>query len=399
MRRSTYWIGLGWMLLAIAGLHADDDPANSGPPAKDDKGYWNRVTSGTIKLRIQPRLKIVSRGRIVMRGVNAPEVTFKVKQQVRARNEDEARALMGGIFTSVTNFSDWSTFTVAPNSSPNVTTELEVNVPRQMQAAMLESQFGGPVEAYEFDGSVQAVTRAGLVRLDRIKGDVIGRTGGGEIHIGNIGGSVRCMSGAGSIYIEHSGREAQCITAGGDITVGESGGALTLSTEGGNIRVTKAASTVDAHSAAGLIEVAQAGGTVSADTNGGSIQVDSANGVKAESALGMVRVKAASGPLNVAAAAGSILAQLLAGGRLEDSSLVAGSGDITVLIPSNIAVSVAARTETGGPVRIISDFPEIKVNSAALFQAPLVAQGSINGGGPVLRLNAGRGVIYLKRIK
>jgi hypothetical protein len=387
-------------MLAVAGLFAEEDPAaNTTPPSKDDKGYWNRVTNGTIKLRIQPRLKIVSRGKIVLHGTSSPEVSFKIKQAVRARTEDEARTMMGGIFTGVSTYGDWTTFVVTPNASPSVATELDINVPRQMLAAIIETQYGGPVEAYDFDGNVQAITRAGVVHLDRIKGDVIGRTGGGEIHIGKIGGSVRCMSGAGSIYLASSGKDAQCATAGGDITVGDSGGALTLSTEGGNIRVTKAATTVDAHSAAGLIEVAQAGGAVTADTSGGSIQVDSAHGVRAESAMGMVRVRAASGPMNVAAAAGSILAQLLAGGRLEDSSLVAGNGDITVMIPSNLAVTVAARTDTGGPVRIISDFPEIRVNSAALFQAPLLAQGAINGGGPVLRLNTGRGVIYLRRMK
>ena len=395
MRRSTIWILFAWAL-ATTGLLAEEDPV---APSRDDKGYWNRTTSGTIKLPIQPRLKIVSRGRIILRGTASPEVTFRIKQQVRSRSEEEARNLMGGIFTGVTTFGDWTTFVVTPQSSPNVTTELEVNVPRQMIAAMLETQLGGGVEAYDFDGSVQAVTRAGIVRLDRIKGDVIGRTGGGEIHLGKIGGSVRCMSGAGSIFLESSGREAQCSTAGGDIVVGDAGGALSLSTEGGNIRVTRAASTVDAHSSAGVIEVAQAGGAVTADTNGGSIQVESARGVKAESAMGMVRIRSASGPLNIAAAAGSILAQLLAGGRMEDSSLVAGSGDITVMIPSNLAMTIAARTETGGPVRIISDFPEIRVNSAALFQAPLLAQGSINGGGPVLRLSTTRGVIYLRKSK
>ena len=376
-----------------ATVMAQDDPV------RGEKGYWTRTTSGTVKARVQPRLKVSSRGRIVLRGGASPEVTFRIKQIVRARSEDEARALIGGVLTGISSLGDWSTFVVSPNSSPNVVTELEINVPRQMQAAILETQMGGGVEAYDFDGSVQAITRAGVVKLDRIKGDVIGRTGGGEIRMGKIGGAVRCLSGAGSIYLESSGRDAQCATAGGDIVIGDAGGPLILSTEGGNIRVTKAAATVEAHSAAGVIEVGQAGGIVSADTNGGSIQIDSSRGVKAESASGMVRLKAANGPMNVAAAAGSILAELLAGARLQDSSLVSGAGDITLLIPSNTAVSVAARTDTGGPVRIISDFPEIRVNSAALFQAPLLAQGSINGGGPLIRLSAGRGVIYLKRIK
>ena len=127
--------------------------------------------------------------------------------------------------------------------------------------------------------------------------------------------------------------------------------------------------------------------------------MDSAMGVKAEPGAGMVRVKAPSGPVTISAAAGSILAELLAGRRLQDSSLMAGAGDITILIPSNLAVTVMATTNTSGPARIVSDFPEIRVNPTALFQAPIQAQGSINGGGPVLRLHASSGVIYLRRIK
>jgi hypothetical protein len=97
--------------------------------------------------------------------------------------------------------------------------------------------------------------------------------------------------------------------------------------------------------------------------------------------------------------AGNILAELLAGTRIQDSSLVAGAGDITVLIPSKLAVTVVATNEFGGAMRIVApEFPEIRVNPAALIRPPAPAQGAINGGGPVLRLNSG-GVIYLRRIK
>jgi hypothetical protein len=182
------------------------------------------------------------------------------------------------------------------------------------------------------------------------------------------------------------------------MTVRDAGGAVALSNQlGGNIRVDKAAGEVRAHSAQGMIEVGQAGGAVIADTQGGFIQIGSARGVQAESAAGMVRVKNDAGPMNLAAMAGNILAELLSGAPMQDSSLVASGGDITVLIPSNLAMTVMARNATGGAARIVSDFPEIRVASTRFFQTPLVAQGAINGGGPVLNLNASSGVIYLRR--
>jgi DUF4097 and DUF4098 domain-containing protein YvlB len=182
------------------------------------------------------------------------------------------------------------------------------------------------------------------------------------------------------------------------MVVRDAAGAVELSNQmGGNIRVDKAAGDVRAHSAQGMIEVGQAGGAVFADTQGGFIQIGSARGVQAESMAGMVRVKNDAGPMNLAAMAGSILAELLGGAPMQDSSLVAGAGDITVLIPSNLAVSVMARNSTGGTPRIVSDFPEIRVTPSKFFQAPMVGQGAINGGGPVLSLNTSSGVIYLRR--
>jgi hypothetical protein len=91
-----------------------------------------------------------------------------------------------------------------------------------------------------------------------------------------------------------------------------------------------------------------------------------------------------------------VLVSSTGGARMQDSSLVASGGDITVLIPSNLAMTVMARNSTGSGPRIVSEFPEIRVTSTRFFQ-PLVAQGAINGGGPVLNLNASSGIIYLRR--
>ena len=102
-----------------------------------------------------------------------------------------------------------------------------------------------------------------------------------------------------------------------------------------------------------------------------------------------------SGPMNVSTAMGNILAELLAGGRLQNSSLAAASGDITVLIPSNVGVSVMATNEMGGIPRIVSDFSGVQTKMMNFTRPPL-AEGAIHGGGPVLLLS-GSGLIYLKK--
>ena len=102
--------------------------------------------------------------------------------------------------------------------------------------------------------------------------------------------------------------------------------------------------------------------------------------------------------MRIATVAGNILAELLAG-RMQNSSIVAGSGDITVLIPSNLALSVMASNGTGGAPRIVSDFAQVQARMAGFVRPPLVALGDINGGGPVLNISTAGGVIYLRRTK
>jgi hypothetical protein len=191
-----------------------------------------------------------------------------------------------------------------------------------------------------------------------------------------------------------------CETGGGELTVKQAGAPIVLANDGGNITVGKAAASVEAHAASGLIQIGEAGGNVTADTREGSIQVGSAHGVRAESAQGTVRVRSASGPMTVSTALGNILAELAAGARLQDSLLAASAGDITVIIPPRFPVSILVTDPMGDYPRIISDFPEVRRPATLNFtKAPVVAEGAINGGGPMLHINAGTGAVYLRRSK
>jgi hypothetical protein len=50
------------------------------------------------------------------------------------------------------------------------------------------------------------------------------------------------------------------------------------------------------------------------------------------------------------------------------------------------------------PARIVSDFPEIRVRPTASAQGgAITAEGALNGGGPLLRITANSGVVYLRR--
>jgi DUF4097 and DUF4098 domain-containing protein YvlB len=361
-------------------------------------GYWIRTIRGTMNVPVTARLRISTRGRVVLRGSNSGKTTYQLTQRVRARSEDEARQLLGAVKTMTRVLPDSAILMITPSGADSVLSELQVRTPRAISGATLETRLGD-IEAYDLEGDLQADTTAGVIHCDRIQGSLTGRTGGGEIRLGKIGGSVRCLSGGGSIFIGAAGGGANCQTAGGEIVVEDAGGPVVLSTEGGNIAVDKAAASVEAHSAAGVIGVTNAGGAVFADTRGGSIQVGSARGVKCESAAGGIRVKTSSSPLHISTAVGNILAELLAGSLIDDASLVAGSGDVTVMIPPNLPLSVLARNDSGGDPRIVSDFAEFRNKTFGFARPAMTAEGAINGGGPILRINVAGGTIYLRRMK
>ncbi len=377
-----------FVLLALIAVSA----AAQDSVTQESPGNWVSNRSGFPIVPPHGRFTIVSRGPVVLKGTDK-QASFHLTQRVRARSEAEARLLFGVVNNDYGV--GWARLEVM--TYPNVSTQLEMNLPKELASVTVGTQ-NGTVEVYNLDGSLDASTAAGPIRVDGVRGAVVARTGGGDIRIGKIGSTLRCVTGAGSIFIDNASGETSCETAGGEIDVKEAGGKLTLSTEGGNISVDHAGGSVDAHSGEGMIEVLQAGGVVTAGTRGGSIQIGSARGVRAESAAGQVHLKGSSGPLRVSAAAGSILAELFNGIPFEDSSLVSGLGDITVLIPSNLALSVMATNQSGGRNRgIVSDFSEVRLKDVGFFQAPALAQGSIHGGGPMLTLNAAGGVIYLRK--
>lgn len=379
-------------VLTLAALLAQDaQVVRDGP-------YWVRTENGAARAGDARVLKISTRGAIVVRGAAIDQVEYRLIEKVRARNKDDAHRAFGSTISSTSVRGATIRLVITPIARESVTTRLEVSVPRRLATVMIDTQLGD-VEAYDLDGNLHADTTAGQIRCDRIRGFVEGNTGGGEIHIGRAGGAVRCVSAAGNILVDSAGAEANCQTAGGEIHIREAAGPLVLSTEGGNIQVDRAASTVEAHTGQGVIEIAQAGGMVYADTRGGSIQVGSARGVAGQSAQGPIRVKTLSGPLRLEAAMGSILAELMAGARLEDSSMITGSGDITLVIPSNLALSLVARNETGGNPKIVSDFSELRPKMVTFARPPLVYEGSINGGGPRMNIDTGGGIIYVRRLK
>ena len=63
MRYCVGIIGAAALFVTATALFAQDVPVTN-----DGKGVWTRMVSGTVKDPLQRRLRVVTRGRIVLRG-------------------------------------------------------------------------------------------------------------------------------------------------------------------------------------------------------------------------------------------------------------------------------------------------------------------------------------------
>jgi hypothetical protein len=349
-------------------------------------GYWIQSRTEDLAIPADCRLHVYTFGRIAVLGTDTDRSTLTLTQSVRAGSESQALVrLRQSAVTTATSPGGTAVVRVHRTGQPAVATEMRIGTRRDLAHVILDTE-GGDIQAENLAGHVDAESGGGFIRIARIGGDITARTAGGEVHLGRIGGSVRCFSGGGSIRAAHTGSESWFETAGGEIYIGETRGPLYASTHGGNIHIGRAGSSVYARTAGGRIEVEHADGIVMAGNSAGSIHIGTAQGVRCESTGGSIRLKAGAGALRAVTDTGSILAELFPGFAIKDSVLATGAGDITVYIPSNVALTIKALSDS----RIVSEFAEIPVRRSG-------AEGALNGGGPLLTLTSASGTIYLRR--
>jgi DUF4097 and DUF4098 domain-containing protein YvlB len=361
-----------------------------------DGAFWVQTVTGTAPAVPGGRLRISTRGPVTVRGTVADQVQYTITKRIKATNESEARRKLSRFLVRAYQQGDMTVFTVAHAGDQWGSADVNVSAPRNFRDAVLETH-GGKVDVADWSGALEVQTGGGAIKLDRIAGPVGAKTAGGEIALGTMGSSVRCVSAGGPIRAESIRGDAWLETAGGDITANEVGGTLNASTAGGKIHVIRAGSAVELNTAGGAIEVGAARGIVKAESASGPIQVGAAAGVSCETGGGRIQLSNVSGGLRATTAMGDVIAQLLRGGALEDSFLVTGLGDITLIVPSDLGLRILAQIESAPSARrIVSDFPAVK---ARMDGALAIAEGAINGGGPLLRLSSTGGTIYIRRQK
>lgn len=241
---------------------------------------------------------------------------------------------------------------------------------------------GGDISAGNIDGSAQLETKGGHISVKNVSGDLISDTGGGHITTGAIGGSASLRTSGGHIRASSIAGVAHLFTGGGNVTLEHSGGELSAETSGGQIDVGEVSGLVRAKTGGGGIRVVRMSGPSDLHTVGGNIyltQVDSA--------------------VTASAAAGGITAWFVMPSKhAGNCELDSNDGDIVVYLPRELPATIDAQVQMADEHRVIIDpaFPiKLSYDDSANGMKTVRAEGSLNGGGEILRLRAVEGNIRL----
>jgi hypothetical protein len=137
---------------------------------------------------------------------------------------------------------------------------------------------------------------------------------------------------------------------------------------------------------------------VEIETGGGSIRVVSAKGpVRAETGDGRIELDGVPAA-RVETGAGAIVAKFVANSQRGESTLQTAAGDVTVYLAPELNISVRASIELANGHTIRSDFPAIRVTAVGGQWGPrtITAEGSLNNGGPLLKVSTMTGDINFR---
>lgn len=192
----------------------------------------------------------------------------------------------------------------------------------------------------------------------------------------------------GDIAVDRLKGELRLKTSDGDVTAGElSGDALTLGTSDGDIRIDALGGDAEVKTSDGDIDVSSFNGqSLFARTSDGDIDVSEliAETSTVHSSDGEITLRRVEGDLKVTGSSASIRLELRNPGQIEASS---SDGDITITMPESHRADVRLRGD------------DVRISSSLDFDGRLEenrAEGTINGGGPLLEARTSDGDVTLR---
>ena len=398
LKRALQIVGLAGVMAVVAPLALAQDVHVSR-----EGGTWGQEITGSLAAVKNLRVK-VDMGSVVVRGGQEQSIHYVVHTRFDNSSEEEARRQFDKYKVSayVKGDTAWIVGDWQGGHHPrHFSGEVSINVPREMALAKLETD-GGNVEASGLAGRVEAESGGGSVKLDDIGAGAFAETGGGSIEVGTVSGDLGLHTGGGPIAVRHANGKVVAETGGGSVRIEGGAQGAEVETGGGSIELRQCSGKIKAETGGGSVDLSDLDGPVDISTGGGNIRLTSAKGhVHAETGGGGIELYGIPSARAETGAGGITVKLVNTGGERHDSDLETGAGDITVYIASDVAINVRASVDMGNGHRISSDFPDIHVRSEGDQWGPktLTADGSLNGGGPTLKVHTSTGDICIRRAK
>ncbi len=396
MKRALQFVGLASVLALLAPLALAQETHITR-----EGGTWGQEITGSLAAVKNLRIK-VDMGSVKVHGGEQQGINYVVHTHFGNSSEQDARRQFEQykVTAYVKGDTAWIVGDWQGGRHPrHFSGEFSVMVPREMALVKLETD-GGNVEAMGVGGRVEAESGGGSMKLDDIGGGVNAETGGGSIDVGTVGGDLGLHTGGGSIMVRRANGKVVAETGGGGVTIQSGAQGATIETGGGSIEVRQCNGKVKVSTGGGSVDLSDVGGPAEIETGGGSIKLTSAKGhVHAETGGGGIELYGVPSASAETSAGGIIVKLVNTGAERSDSDLETGSGDVTVYLASDVAINVRASVDMGSGHRITSDFSDIRIASEGDKWGPktLTAEGSLNGGGPMLKVRTSSGDICFKR--
>ncbi|HWY21228.1 MAG TPA: hypothetical protein VNX26_08410 [Candidatus Acidoferrum sp.] len=365
-----------------------------------DGGNWTQEITGSLAMVKNLKVK-VDIGSVRVEGGSQQGINYVIRNHSYTGSEDRARREFENYKISAYVHGDtaWIVGDWQGGRPHKFSGDFVVNVPREMDEVKIETE-GGNVSTSGIAGRVDAQSGGGTIRVDDIGGAINAETGGGSIDVGNVASDVNLHTGGGSIKVNSAKGKIEAESGGGSVSIVSGMQGAVLETGGGSIQVERCAGRVKASTGGGSIDLGDIGGPVEMETGGGGIRLSSAKGpVRAETGGGSIELNGVPSARAETAAGGITAKFVAANGEHHDSELETAAGDITVYLAPNVNISVRASIEVANGHSIRSDFPDIRVTTEGGDYGPktVTAEGSLNGGGPVLKVRTTTGDISFRR--
>jgi Toastrack DUF4097 len=198
------------------------------------------------------------------------------------------------------------------------------------------------------------------------------------------------QTGSGNQTVEGIRGPAKVTSGSGSLKISEIGDAVRAETGSGNIEIESVRGSAVLNSGSGSIRAEEIGGGISAQTGSGNLQISqSAPGaVKVITGSGRAQLSNIRGSLHAQTGSGSISAE---GDPTGDWVLHAGSGDLTVRVPSSTGFDLIARSGSGQ----ISTGDSHPITLEGTLNRHQI-QGKVHGGGVRMDLETGSGNIRIE---